>query len=179
MSAIGRRYARAAVAVAEEKGGMKGVDALAQGVTVFLAVYRESSELREVLRNPALRDARGPSLKVVAQRVGMNEQATRLVLLLAERDRFEILEDVVAETAAIADERVGRARAYVTTPIALSEAQAQRLSRALEKRFGKPVALSVATDPRLIGGMVCRVGDVTMDSSVRRQLESMRERLLA
>ncbi len=109
----------------------------------------------------------------------LSVEAARLVLLLAEKDRFEILEEVVAETEALADERVGRARAYVSTAIPLTDAQQQRLTRALEKRFARPVALTIDIDPSIIGGLVCRVGDVTMDSSVKHQLETLRERLLA
>jgi F-type H+-transporting ATPase subunit delta len=196
MSAIARRYARAAIEVALAKGGAPGgisgsaastvpkdatdaIEALARGLDVLRRAYDASSELREVLRNPALRENRGPALQAVLQNLAVTPETARLVMLLAERERFDILDELVAEVNALADEHLGRARAYVTTAIALAPAQQQRLARALEKRFGLPVALTIEVDPTIIGGLVCRVGDVTMDSSIRHQLESVRARLLA
>jgi F-type H+-transporting ATPase subunit delta len=179
MSAVAKRYARAAVEIAEERGGLNAIDTLSQGLEAFRAAYHQSGELREVLRNPALRQEQPGALKSVAQKLGLSSEAARLVQLLAERDRILVLAEVGAETNALADERLGRARGHVTTAIPLTAVQEQRLSRALEKRFGRPVALSITVDPAIVGGLVCRVGDVTMDSSVRRQLDTLRERLLA
>ncbi len=179
MSAIARRYARAAVEVAEQKGGVAAIEALSQGLAAFRAAFKQSAELREVLRNPALREQRQGALEAVIKKLGLTGETAKLVTLLADRERLSVLDEVVSETEALADERMGRVRAYVTTAIPLGDVQAQRLARALEKRFGQPVALSVKIDPSILGGLVCQVRDVTMDSSVRNQLESLRERLLA
>jgi F-type H+-transporting ATPase subunit delta len=179
MSAIARRYARAAVEVAEQKGGIPAIEALVAGLAAFRAAFKTSPELREVLRNPALREQRQVALEAVIKKLGLTAETTRVVTLLADRERLSVLDEVVAETEALADERMGRVRAYVTTAVALGDVQAQRLARALEKRFGQPVALSIKIDPGILGGLVCQVRDVTMDSSVRNQLESLRERLLA
>jgi F-type H+-transporting ATPase subunit delta len=179
MSALAKRYARAAVETAEQKAGAKGVEALASGLTTFRGAYRDSAELRDVVRNPALREQRATALGAVIKKLGVSAEAQRLVLLLAERDRIDVLDEVVSETQQLTDERLGRARAFVTSAVALTAAQEKRLAAALEKRFGQPVALSISVDPSIMGGLVCQVRDVTMDSSVRRQLETLRERLLA
>jgi len=50
---------------------------------------------------------------------------------------------------------------------------------ALEKSSGKKVLLEKREDPNLLGGVVAKVGDVVYDGSVRTQLETMRERILA
>ena len=178
MSAVAKRYARAAVDVAEQRGGIPAIEALAQGLRTFGDAYNVSPELREVLRNPALRGERTAALSVLTQKLGLSAEVGRLVLLLARRNRFDELSALAAESQAAADARMGRARAYVSSAIALTAAQEQRLARALEKRFGQPVALSITVDPSVIGGLICRVGDLTMDSSIRRQLELLREKLL-
>lgn len=179
MTAVARRYAAAAVAVAEAAGGLAAVDALARDLDSFHSTYRASSELRDLLCNPVLRSAREPALQALVQKMGLSREVGRLVLLLARRARLGVLSEVVAETQAAADVRSGRARAHVTTVAALTPAQEQRLVQLLEKRFGCPVVLSVTIDAGILGGLICRVGDVTMDSSMHRQLELLRERLLA
>ena len=51
MSVVARRYARAAVAAAADKGGAKNVEALAVGLRAFRDLLRQSQALYELLRN--------------------------------------------------------------------------------------------------------------------------------
>jgi F-type H+-transporting ATPase subunit delta len=136
-----------------------------------------STELREVLRNPVLKNERAAVLAAVMSKLGLIEPAAALVRVLVDGDRIDDLEDVVEGVEALADAQAGRVRAVVKSAIPLSEAQMQRLGKALEKRVGRPVAVTVQLEPELLGGLVCQVGDLTFDSSLRRQLKQLRERL--
>ena len=176
MSTVGRRYARAAVDVARDKGG-SALDELSRGLGAFLAAYDASSDLREVLANPALKDERVKVLAAIAAKLHLSELATRTIQLLAERDRIIVLRDVAHEVEALADEQIGRLRAKVQSAMPLTESQTARLATALEKRLGRPVVVTVALEPALLGGLHVQVGDVTLDSTLKRQLELWRERL--
>jgi F-type H+-transporting ATPase subunit delta len=44
--------------------------------------------------------------------------------------------------------------------------------------FGKEVVPHVTVDPRIVGGVVVRVGDTVMDGSVRRKLGVLRRQML-
>jgi len=44
--------------------------------------------------------------------------------------------------------------------------------------FEREVVAHFHADPRLIGGLVVRVGDRVMDGSIRRRLEDMRQDLV-
>ena len=48
----------------------------------------------------------------------------------------------------------------------------------LDTLFGVEVLPRFRTDPRVIGGLVVRVGDRIMDGSVRRRLQGLRRSLL-
>jgi F-type H+-transporting ATPase subunit delta len=176
MTAIARRYARAAVDSAAGKGSAE-VERLAAGLTDFRDAYRESEELRELIHNPVFEDEREQVLGRVLDGLGLSDDARGLVRLLAERGRVNILDSVTAEVEAIADERAGRVRAHVATALALTDKQRERVGKALERRLGRTVLVTEHVDPELLGGLVCRVGDLTLDSSVRRQLEVLREQL--
>jgi F-type H+-transporting ATPase subunit delta len=177
MTALGRRYARAAVDAADEKGGASAVEALAVGLLSFRDAYKVSDELRELLNNPVFESQREQVLNKVLDAMKVSDQVTGLIRLLAERGRIGILDSVTAEVEGIADERAGRLRAHVSTALALTDSQKERVGKALEKRLGQIVVVTVHVDPELLGGLVCRVGDLTLDSSVRRQLEILREKL--
>jgi F-type H+-transporting ATPase subunit delta len=61
--------------------------------------------------------------------------------------------------------------------VPLSSEQVQRIGETLTARMGTPVIPEVAVDPKLIAGMVCRVGELTFDSTLKNQLGLMAERL--
>ena len=101
----------------------------------------------------------------------------RILFASCKNDRMAHLADVVQDLLAFADEKAGRLRALVKSAIALTPDQEKRISGALEKRLGKPVSIESTIDPSLLGGLVCQVGDLTLDNSVKRQLELVRDRL--
>jgi len=177
MSAVARRYARAVVDAAGTDGGKKAVEELVSGLRNFAAALEESPALHELVTNPALRESRDEALGALAKKLGMGETGTTLVRLLGENRRLDTFNEVVREVVALADEGAGRLRAEVKSAIALSDDQKKRIAKSLEKRLGQPVVVEADIDPDLLGGLVCRVGDLTIDSSLRHGLSRLRAEL--
>nr|BFE62961.1 F0F1 ATP synthase subunit delta [Dactylosporangium thailandense] len=63
-----------------------------------------------------------------------------------------------------------RSVAYVTTAVALSDAEEQRLAGRLAELYGRNVSLKVDVDPRIIGGVRVKVGADLYDGTVARRL---------
>jgi len=175
MSALARRYARAVVEAAQEKGGKKAVEELSEGLQSFRKVYDQSTELHELVQNPSFKSQRDETLREVTKE--LSTFASTLIRLLSENERMGLLSDVVEQVEQIGDEAAGRQRARVTTAVELTQAQQKRIATALSTRLGEPVVLQVEVDPEILGGLVCRVGDLTIDSSLKHQLNVVRERL--
>ncbi len=176
MSVIAKRYARAAVSVAIEHGEDEAVRLL-EGLDGFADAYATSAKLREVLENPALRAVRIEALRAVMAKLSVSEHALRLLVLLCERERLRLLDEVAAEVKLAVDAALGRVRVHVASAIALSAAQRERLAGAFAAKLSRPVVLDIVIDSSIIGGLLCRVGDITIDSSIRRKLASLRGHL--
>jgi F-type H+-transporting ATPase subunit delta len=86
---------------------------------------------------------------------------------------------VTRRLSRLADERRGVVRASVTAASQLPEAFYERLSRELEALTGKHIALERHQDASLIAGVVTRIGDNTIDGSLRGRLESLGRQLLS
>ncbi|MEM6731620.1 MAG: ATP synthase F1 subunit delta [Myxococcota bacterium] len=174
---VANRYARAAVQAAQEKGGAEAVEALIRDIIEFRSVYESNDELRQLLTNPALVNDRGPVLDTILSKSGMSDSAVALVKTLAERDRMGELYEIVESAERMADELSKRLHAEVWSPMTLDDTQKKSLQGALEKRLGQSVLVDVNVAPELLGGLVVQVGDLKFDSSIKRQLEILRERL--
>ena len=80
------------------------------------------------------------------------------------------IDDLLELTAA----RRQRSVASVTSAIALTDAQTDRLAAALTRLYGRDIAVRVDVDPRVRGGLVIRLGDEIIDGSVATRLAAAR-----
>jgi F-type H+-transporting ATPase subunit delta len=91
------------------------------------------------------------------------------------RDRH--IDVVCEELADLAAGRRDRSVARVSTPVALSTEQEQKLTDTLTRLYGRPMSLQVELDPRLLGGLVVQVGGEVIDGSVASKLAAARRTL--
>ena len=68
--------------------------------------------------------------------------------------------------------------AYVTTPMELSgDMKKKVMQRLLDTTGYKEFEMVYSVEPELIGGMVIRIGDRVVDSSIRSKLDMLSRRL--
>ena len=87
------------------------------------------------------------------------------------------LTDILHSFELIMDERLGFARAEISSARELTEAQRTALSAQLAQLTGKQIRMRFAVDESLIGGAVARIGSTVYDGSVRGQLQTLERRL--
>ena len=177
MNPVAKRYAQAAYEAAIDNGGNDALANMVSGVEAFEAVRQESDELQRLVANPAFKQERDGVIAALVETAKVSKEAGNLIRLLCANDRLDVLGDIVEELGRLRDEALAIERATVRSAVALDEAQQGALREALSARFGKKIELTVEVDSTLIGGLVCRVGDVTIDASLRRQLEVVKEQL--
>jgi F-type H+-transporting ATPase subunit delta len=135
-------------------------------------------EVSAVLTNPTIPTERRMEL-VSAEPHVFDAEATNLAKLLIESNRVRDIEAVEQEFQRLADEAAGRVRATVTTAIELTPHDRDRVADELSKRLGKEIRLTVAVDPRILGGLTLQYGDRLVDASVATRLQQLRRRLAA
>lgn len=172
MSELAERYARAAWDVAQQTGAGA---ALLEDLSAFAGSYATEPSLRHALENPAFKNERAGVLTTLLQQTGARPVAAKLLQLMLEHERMPLLADVEASLRSLADAASGRVRASVQAAVPLSAEQVARIEEVLTKRVGRPVVAEVQVDPTLVAGMVCRVGRLTFDSSLKKQLGQFAE----
>jgi F-type H+-transporting ATPase subunit delta len=173
--AVARRYARAVLDVAGEAGDPSTVRQELQRAADLL---RENAELRATLAHPTVGLERKKGIVQGVWSRGASVIFMRLLLLLVERGRLEILDALVSEYSRLWNERRGMASAEVVSAAALDASQQDAVAAGLRTALGRDVEVGAAVDPRLLGGVLVRVGGVTYDGSVRSRLGTLRSRLL-
>ena len=98
--------------------------------------------------------------------------------LLIERGRIVILSEIIDEYIKLMDEHESVIRARVVSAKELGEAQLERVKFMLMKRFKKKVKLIEEIDSSVIAGFKVYVGDELIDTSVRKDIDDIRNLLL-
>ncbi|MEM9067550.1 MAG: ATP synthase F1 subunit delta [Myxococcota bacterium] len=176
-STIGRRYAKALLALAEEQ---KQTAKVRRDLDSLVATWADSKELREIFENPAVTtEARAKVLQAVSQRLGLSPILVNTLKLLSDRRRLRHVPEVAEAFAELAEEAAGGVLAEVTTATKMPEAYFVKLTKALEAAVGKKITLVKREDPELIAGVVTRVGDRVFDGSLRTRLQELKDQMLA
>jgi F-type H+-transporting ATPase subunit delta len=165
---LGRRYARALLAIARENGTLERTGEELARVTATLT----SPEVRSVVTNPALplSKRRGLVERIVA-RCAVAPAVGNLVRLLADRDRLGILPDVERAFGMLLDGELGRTRVHVRSATSLDDGEVTQVRGLAEKLAGSStVLLTTEVDSTLLGGVVLNVGGKVYDGSVKTQL---------
>jgi len=173
VSVVNRVYARALFTAAQDRGRLGEVRSdlaeLDQAAT-------DVPELRELLRNPQL-DPRAKTAALEDLLQGGDELVRNFVLLLSDKGRSGLLEEIAREFERLVAEHEGTIHLELTTAVELSDADARKLVEQIEQASGRSVEATRSVDPDLIGGIVMRVGSYRLDASVRGRLERLRREL--
>ena len=131
--------------------------------------------LAAVLRHPQVSTADKKNKLDVALEGKVSATTLRFLELLIEKKRFDLLPAISADMGKLVAEKNNTAKAQVRTAGPLSADAQAKLKRGLSTFAGKDVELDIKEDPELIGGLVVRLGDWVLDSSLRGQLRKMKE----
>jgi F-type H+-transporting ATPase subunit delta len=175
---VARQYAQALFTVAEQSHRQ---EAVGRDLAAFMTALESLPELRAVFETPLVTPRKKRALvgALIEIAPDLGPEIGRLLELLAERDRLMLLGDVTQayrERVMAADRTV---TAAVTTAAPIDDARRASLARALGKATGQTVTVTSHVDPAIVGGVVARVGSLVFDGSVVRQIERLRQRLLA
>ncbi len=173
---VSRRYARALLEIGE---AAHNLDALVEDISRVAEAYETSSDLRAVGDNPNVPlAAKKAILADVCQKLSLAPTARNTVMLLGDRRRLRLLPEIATLLREMNDGKKGLVRVEVVVAAPLSEGFYTRLQATLEKLTKKRVLIDKRQDAALIGGVVLRIGDMVLDSSLKTRLEGLKNALL-
>lgn len=108
----------------------------------------------------------------------MSREVTGIMLLLLKKEHYGQLPLVLDYFLEKVREKERIGIAYVKTAVQLSEAQQAKVEkRLLETTSYRKFEMHFEVEPSLIGGMVIRIGDRVVDSSIKTRLENLSRQL--
>ena len=158
----------------------KKEDILFEEAKVFLEVIRKDDELVKFMKHPKIvKEEKLKTGQAIFDKQFSREFAGFLMILV-QKDRFSEVEKTLEYFIGRMKEYKKIGVAFVSTAAELTDAQKEKvMKRLLETTDFESFEMNYTVDKSLLGGMVIRVGDRVVDTSIQNKLKSLSKQLSA
>ncbi|WP_026363028.1 F0F1 ATP synthase subunit delta [Methylopila sp. M107] len=172
VSGMAGRYATALFDLAKEQNS---VDAVAGDLDTLSRALAESEDLRRLIKSPVFSaEEQTKAITAVLGKLGVGALTTNFVRLVAGNRRLFAIESMIKGFHALVAADKGVTTAQVTVAEELSPARREELAAALKDITGKTVDFDVKVDPKILGGLIVRLGSRMVDASLKTKLNSIK-----
>lgn len=171
---VGTRYAEALYEIAARENM---VDKIEQELKEVNTVIQNTPGLQKVLYHPQITAEEKKNILKALWENKVSAVTMEFLKLLVERQREQILSDIVGFYVVLANNARNINEAKITSAVKLTDQEESELEKLLSKLTGKRSKISYTVDPSLLGGIVVQIGDRVIDGSIRNRLATLREHL--
>lgn len=168
---VSKTYGDALFEVALEKNQL---DKFFEEVKVVLAAMQENEELFKLMGHPKI--VKEEKIQIITDifKGKVSDELVGLLRMITDKGHFEEVAGVLSYFIEEVKEYKSIGTAYVSSAMELSDAQKAAVEkRLLETTKYVKFEMHYDVDKDLIGGMVIRIGDRVVDSSVRTKLQRL------
>jgi len=171
---VAAQYAKGLFELALETGRFDSISDSIMG----LKEVAEDDEFRLIIGHPQISDEQKYDILKNCVPQTASDELFGFFRLLVTRNRIAILSEIIEEYTKLVDERQNVVRARVISAEKLAEAELGRIRILLAKRFNKTVKFVQELDASVIAGVRVYVGDELIDTSVKKDIDDIRNSLL-
>lgn len=172
---VSKTYGDALFELAVESGQM---DEMLEEVRGILVVLRENSELSKLMNHPKIVKEEKIHILENVFKGRVRDELTGIMCMLVSKGHYGEMESVFTYFIDQVKEYKNIGTAYVKTPMELNAVQKEQLTaKLLQTTHYVAFEMHYEVDKSLIGGMVIRIGDRIVDSSVKNKLSQLTREL--
>lgn len=172
---VSKVYGDAYVSVVSEKNNL--IDALEE-IKLLKNILLENDEIIELLDSPKLDDEEKTAFIKGIFENHISVDSLGFLLTVIEKKRQAELLPIVDYVINCIKELLLIGKATITTALELDDAKKERIvDELLKTSHYKSLEVEYVVDNSIIGGIVIRIGDRVVDSSVKTRIEKMRKML--
>ena len=172
---VSKVYGDAYVSVVSEKNNL--IDALEE-IKLLKNILLKNDEIIELLDSPKLDDEEKTAFIKGIFEKHISVDSLGFLLTVIEKKRQAELLPIVDYVIDCIKELLLIGKATITTALELDDAKKERIvDELLKTSHYKSLEVEYVVDNSIIGGIVIRIGDRVVDSSVKTRIEKMRKML--
>lgn len=172
---ISARYAKALYKFAEER---KHESDVYESMKLVSTSFFNVPQLREAMINPTISKQKKIDLLITAAGTDVCQEFTRFVNMVIENRREEYFQSISLVYQELYRKEKNIVISELVTASPVSDAEIERMRKAVESVSTGTVEFETSVNPDLIGGFVLNVETYQLDASIKGQLRSIHDSLL-
>ncbi len=174
-TAVAQRYSKALLDSAESQGVL---DQITRDVAQVIDLIDRSDDFKGMLQSPMIH----PNAKREAITTIFKGRVAPLMLnfllLLVDRRRERVTEEILGQFNVYLDEREGVVTAEVTSSRPITPDQEAVMVSKFSTYLNRKIRLKIEVSPQIRAGFVARMGDLVFDGTIETQLKQLKTRMM-
>lgn len=176
---VSKTYGEALFQAACEGGGSAKCAELLEEIQVLRGILSENPEFDGLMKHPGITKQEKLQVMETVFRGRISEELVNFLDIIVSKERFGELDEIFEYFSDRVKEKQRIGVVYITSATALTQKQMAAVEqKILETTSFVKLETHYSVDQELIGGLVIRIGDRVVDSSIRTKLDHMTKQLL-
>lgn len=142
-------------------------------LNTVLDVINSSKEFELTMLNPSISLQTKYEIIDEIFKKELNEKVLNFIKILVEKNRFNEFNQIIQAYSDELDNMNNIKRVEVVSAVELSDSQKQKTIEKLQMRLNKEVKVNWALDTNIIGGLVIKIDDDIIDTSLKNKLDKL------
>lgn len=169
---VAKKYADALFSSAKQHNC---TDSIYEELVQLIQYKKDSIEFEKFVSAPFVSaKSRVEIMLSIAKKSKASELFSNFLAVLAENERFYLLEDIAVFYKKMLDDLNGLLNVEVVTAVEMTEDTEKYVMDTLKSLYKKTINLTKKIDPDLIGGLTVQVGSEYTDLSIKNKIEKMK-----
>ncbi len=143
------------------------------------SLMKKDRTFKNILTGPVFSETESQQIiDLIGQKLMMSDKTIKYIRYLSESKAIVAMPEIVSAIESAYLEMKKKAKAIVTSPIQISKDYEAKLRSALKEITGRDIDIELTVDSSLLGGVRIKIGSTMYDSSIKGQLELLRDKLM-
>ena len=169
LTPLARPYAKALFSSALES---KKIDKMASELKT-MALASKTDGVINTIENPALSRQDVVNVLVNLFEESISETSKKLIEILAENKRLNLIETIFDIYQELLEEHKEQKSVEVFVAVDPGKEAKQNIEQKLKSTYGKDANIYFSKDPSMMGGLSIKIGDETLDLSIKGKVKKL------
>ena len=170
------RYSLALYELASESNTLSKIE---ENSHAFLKLISNSKDFNNFIKDPTVtRDSLNQVVEKITDKFSLEILFKNFLSFLISKRRFFYVKQILKNFNEICSEKRGELKAEIKSAKNLTKDEINKITQELSNNFKSEIKLNYTHDQSLIGGLVVQIGSTMIDTSIKKKLQQLENRMI-